>query len=293
MCVRVGILTILLVCTVATATQSQPKIDKKRNERLEYETELQRLKRDRPKEYENTRQMATLWTQLLLGRLGYGIGPYNGVLDEKTESALREYQKQRKLPITGDPLSFETFEQTGKDTNLLEYEPTNLPHLFVFLDFWQDGFVSAKGTWTLTNEKMAWPEQTTHIECHRDKQICVEATALLTGEGGKKTVSVDIDNYAIERWDEHEIVTKPKETGFGCVRYLRRFNRVQKSVTGLRSTIKTGEQCKGVEAKEMHITLTDGFQVYWELHQNSKKAFRELMRFSPEALKSVEQEPGK
>jgi hypothetical protein len=293
MCLRGGMLTILLVFSLATVALSQPTTEKGRKERSEYETELQRLKRDKPVEYENTRQMTTLWTQFLLGRLGYGVGPYNGVLDEKTKNALREYQKQRNLPITGDPLSFETFEQTYKDTELLDYEPVNLPRLFVSLDFWQSGYVSGKGTWVLTNEKMGWPEQTTHIQCLRDRRICIEATAVLTGEGRNKTVSVDTDVYEIERWDDHEIVTKPRETSAGCVRYVRRFNRVQKSVTGLRSTISTGELCKGVEIKEMHMILSDGFKVYWELYQTSRKAVRELMRFSPEVIKSLEQQPGK
>jgi hypothetical protein len=207
--------------------------------------------------------MATLWTQLLLGRLGYGVGPYNGVLDEKTKNALREYQKQRNLPITGNPLSFETVEQINKDTNLLDYEPANLPHLSIFLDFWKSGYVSGKGTWVLTNEKMGWPEQTTYIECLYDRRLCVEATAILTGEGRNKTIRIDTDVYEVERWDDYEIVTKLRETSASCVRYVLKFNRVQKSVTGLRSTISTGGLCKGIEAKEMHMILSDGFFVAW------------------------------
>src|SRR4030095_16836004 len=174
MCLRTG--AFLLMFSLATAEAlPQPTTDKGRKAegRLEYEAELQRLKRDKPKEYEETSQLATLGTQLLLGRLGYGIGPYSGVLDEKTKNGLREYQKQRNLPITGDPLSFETFEQVNKDTNLLDYQPASFPGLFVFLDFWQSGYVSGKGTWVLTNEKMGLPEQTTHIQCLRDKRICI------------------------------------------------------------------------------------------------------------------------
>jgi hypothetical protein len=289
----VGKLTILLVFLLTTVALSQPTTDKERKERSEYETELQRLKRDKPKEYENTKRMAILWTQLLLGRLGYGVGPYNGVLDEKTKNALRAYQKQRNLPITGDPLSFETVEQVNKDTNLLDYEPANLSRLFVSLDFWQSGYVSGKGTWVLTNAKTAWPEQTTHIQCRHAQRICIEATAVLTGEGRNRTVSVDTDVYEIERWDDREIVTKPRETSFGCVRYVLKFNRVQRSVTGLRSTISTEGLCEGIEAKEMHMILSDGVKVYWELYQTSKKAVRELMRFSPEVIESLEQQPGK
>lgn len=289
MYLRVGIVTILSVFLVMTVARSQPTTESKREKRLEYERELQRLRREKPTEYENSRKMANLLAQFLLGRLGYGIGPYSDVLDEKTKKALREYQKLRNLPVSGDPLSFETFEQITNDTELLDYQPVTLPSLHIFLDSWSQGYVSAKGTWVLTNEKMGLPEQSSDIRCVRDTRTCTEATAIVSGKGSNRSLSVDIDSYEIERWDEYEIVTKPKETGFGCARYLRRFNRVQKSVTGLRSTISTGGACQGVEAKELNMTLSDGFKVYWELNKNAKKIFGDLMRFSPEALKAVEQ----
>ena len=46
MCLRAGMLTILLVFSLATVALSQPTI-KERKDRSEYETELQRLKRDK------------------------------------------------------------------------------------------------------------------------------------------------------------------------------------------------------------------------------------------------------
>ncbi len=85
MYIRAAILTILLVFSLATVALSQPPSDKGRNERSEWETELQRVKRDKPKAYEFMKRASYLATQRLLGRLGYGVGPYNGVLDEKTK----------------------------------------------------------------------------------------------------------------------------------------------------------------------------------------------------------------
>lgn len=293
MYLRVGLLTLLSVFLVVAAARSQPTTENKRKERLAYERELQRLKRDKPTEYENTKKLANLGAQLLLGRLGYGIGPYSAMLDEKTKKALLEYQKLRSLPVTGDPLSFETFEQIGKDTELLDYQTVTLPSLHIYLDLWSQGYVSAKGTWVLTNEKMGFPEQASDIHCYRDRRTCTEATAIVSGKGSNRSLAVDADSYEIERWDEFEIVTKPQETGFGCARYIRRFNRVQKSVTGLRSTISTGGLCQGVEPKELNMTLSDGFKVYWELDKSARKISGDLMRFSPEALKAVEQKAGR
>ncbi len=293
MYLRTGILTVLLVFSVTTVVQSQPTTDKRRKEQTEYETALQNLKQDNPKEYQNTRQLMILMTQLLLGRLGYGVGPYDGVLNETTKDALREYQKRRKLTVTGDPTSFETFQQVEKDMKSLDNDPVGLPSLFVSLDFWKAGYVSGKGTWILANEKMGWPEQTTQLECRRDQRICTEATAILSRTGGSKSLSVQTSVYEIERWDDHEIVTKPKESGFGCVRYTLRINRVQKSVTGIRITISTKGPCESMVAKEMYMTLSDGLKVYLDLYRNSKKTMSELMRYSPEMLRSMEQSRSK
>jgi len=291
MYLRVGLLTILLVLSFVVIARSQPPTEEWYRRRSEYELELKKLQRDDPKQYEKVKRAAILYAQVLLGRLGYGVGPYNGVLDEKTQTALREYQIQRAIPVTGDPLSFETSKQIEEDMNLLDNKPVILPRLFVFLDHWQSGYVSAKGTWTLTGEKMGLPEQTTHIQCFRDRRVCIEATALIEGSSETRLLTVDSDEYEIERWDDYEIVTSPKQ--FGCVRYIRRLNRLQKSVTGLRSTTSTDELCKGVETRELHMTLSDGFNVYWELYQNSKKSLRKLMRISPEVLESLEQQPRK
>ncbi len=243
--------------------------------------------------YENTRRIATFMTQVLLGRLGYGVGPFDGVLNETTKKALLEYQKRRKLPVTGDPISFETFQQVEKDMKSLDYDPVGLPRLFIYVDSWKSGYVSGEGTWIMANEKMGWPEQATHLECQRDQRICTEATAILSRTFGSNSLTVHTSVYEIERWDDHEIVTKPKETGAGCARYTLRINRVQESVTGLRSIISTEGLCEGMVAKEIYMTLSDGFKVYWDLYQKSKKATKGLRRFSPEMLKLMEQRRGK
>src|SRR5215510_13386291 len=276
---RISILTILLALSMVQGSESAT--DTTQEQRVAYERELNRLKQDNPKEYENSKRTATLLAQILLGQLGYGVGPYSAVLDKKTEQALRDYQKNRNLTPTGDPLTFETFNQMGKDMELINYNPVSLPTLHVYTEFWESGNVWARGTWVLGGEKMSLPEQTTLLECYRDRGVCTEATAIVSK---RRSLTVDIDEYKIERWDDYEIVTQPKQ--FECVRYVRRFNRTQKTVTGLRSTTSTEGFCKGVEGKEMHMTLSDGYKVNWNLQQDVNKMRQGLMRFSTEAMKS-------
>ena len=101
MCLRVGTLVTVLVLCLVMAALAQPTTDKARQERAEWETALAQLKRDKPQEYDDTKRTATLGAQVLLGRLGYGLGPYTGVLDATTTAALRAYQQHRHLPVTG------------------------------------------------------------------------------------------------------------------------------------------------------------------------------------------------
>jgi DUF2075 family protein len=98
---------------------------------------------------------------------------------------------------------------------------------------------------------------------------------------------VDIDTYEIERWDAYEIVTKPVQ--LECTRYVRRVNRTQKSVTGIRSTISTRNACQGVDSTEMYMVLSDGIQVYLQRKQERVKKWRETLLISPTLLRRLEQ----
>ena len=75
-----------------------------------------------------------------------------------------------------------------------------------------------------SNDKMGEPEQSSKIICDRSTNTCTEATAIIY-HSGNYGLFVDIDRYEIERWDEHEIVTKPRE--FECTRHVIRFNKLQ------------------------------------------------------------------
>jgi len=278
-------LLVIVFSVAATSYAAQPD---KRSERTKYQNELEKLKKENPKEYEKIKKGYVIAAELVLAALGYGIGPFSGTLDEKIRSALRTYEKKRNIPVTGDPLSFDTMQQLESDMKTIEYHPISLPFLHVSTDLWEDGYVSASGTWVLSNEKMGEPEQTSKINCYRSMNRCIEAVAVIGGEGSERRLFVDIEIYEIERWDAHEIVTKPLQTTFGCVRYLRRFNRLQKSVTGIRSTISDEGICKGVDTQEKHMVLTDGFKVFWDLLQEHNKKRGRLLNISPDLLQYLE-----
>lgn len=277
----------LIVCASLFAGLSDGTGADRQSERSAYQGELDRLKKEKPQEYESTRKGLVFMRKLTLGALGYAVGPLDGDQNEASTRALRAYQKKNNLPETGDPLSFDTFKQLETDQKIIDYHPISLPMLHVFTDFWDDGFVAGSGTWILPNEKMGVPEQTSKINCDKKTKTCTEATALVTGDGGNRRLSVDIETYEIERWDDHGLVTKPRETGFGCARYVRRINRKQKSITGIRSTIADDGVCKGVENRELYMSLTDGFKVYLDLSNTRNEAWRQLLNVSPAVLRGM------
>ncbi|MBZ5513960.1 MAG: peptidoglycan-binding protein [Acidobacteriia bacterium] len=244
--------------------------------------ELEKLKREKPAEYGEMRTMSTLLAQVVLAELGYGTGPFDGFLDEKTRNALREYENTRRLPITGDPLSFETIQRLEADQEALHYYSIKLPSLEISTSQWDSGYVSAAGTWIISGEETGEPEQTSRLVCEHPLGTCTEATAVVSGTGDDRLLSLHVDTYEIERWDGVEITTKPLQ--FGCARYVRRFNRLQKSVTGIRSTTSNEGACKALDLTEKHLVLTDGFKVYWELREQRLKRQRDLLRISSPLL---------
>ena len=271
---RLALCVVLLLSGLGTAmTQTD-------NQETYYQG-LVKLKREKSVEYEKQRRMFTFFTQMLLGRLGYDAGPFDGVLGDRTQAALGLYQKNRGLPITRDPLSFETSKQISADLAALEQQTISLPPLSVSTDSWDEGYVFAEGTWTLSGGKLAWPKQTSKINCLRNLGICLEATASLESGvlgWGERHLSVDLDTYQIERWDDVELVTRPRHQA-PCVQHVRRIRRVQKSVTGIRGAVPTDKSCEGIA--ERNLILVNGLELAKKFKEKRGETWRSLLQMSP------------
>jgi hypothetical protein len=263
----VAILLTLVLVPAAIAGERGPA-DK---EVKELEAEIAKARMN-PEQF---RQMVAT-VQATLGMYGFGAGPFDGVLDEKTQTALRRYQQVRHLSVTGD-INAATFKAVEHDLELFMDQPVKLPFLHVSVDFWQDGYVYATGTWTIVGEKQAFPEQATQINCYKAWGTCFEATAQLDSNN---VLGVDLMPYTIERWDEHEITTKPYEKG--CVAYTMRISRVSKAVMGYRMRnpehrMAIPEVCKGLNP-ELQLKLANGFDVYWELYRKRGEKIQGLLQ---------------
>lgn len=274
----------LVLCGVVGSTgaaTAQTRAD----DRAAFIEEADRLKRVNPKLYEAVLDGFTLLTEMLLGRLGYDVGPFDGVLDDRTRRAVRRYQSDRNVPQTGNPFSFDTVQAVRADEELVNASPIRLRPKRVFTERWDRGDVSADGTWTVVGEAMAWPEQTSNITCERAQAVCREATALISGTGSRRTLTIELHTYEIERWNDEEIVTKPLQ--FGCSGTVRRWNRTQKSVTGVRSVTSNEGRCRELERVELALVLEDGHEVSRQLIERQQEAWRHIMRVSPEVVKRL------
>ena len=275
-----GLVLCGLVGSTGAAT-AQTRAD----DRAAFVEEADRLKRVNPKLYEAVLDGFTLLTEMLLGRLGYDVGPFDGVLDDRTRRAVRRYQSDRNVPQTGNPFSFDTVQAVRADEELVNASPIRLRPKRVFTERWDRGDVSADGTWTVVGEAMAWPEQTSNITCERAQAVCREATALISGTGFRRTLTIELHTYEIERWNDEEIVTKPLQ--FGCSGTVRRWNRTQKSVTGVRSVTSNEGSCRELERVELALVLEDGHEVSRQLIERQQEAWRHIMRVSPEVVKRL------
>ena len=258
-------------------------------DRAAFERETEALRRIQPQQYQQMRDGFTLLAEMLLGRLGYDVGPFDGVLDNRTKSGVRRYQKDHNLPETGDPFTFETVQAVRLDDQLLNSSPISLQPKRVFVDQWTRGYVSADGTWTVTGEDMTSPEQTSNITCDRAQAVCREATARISRMGTTRLLAVDVYTFEIERWNDEEIVTKPRQ--FGCTGTTHRWIRSEKSLTGVRSTTSNEGSCRAFERRETQLVLEDGNTVAEKLAAQQRDAWRQIMKVSPATLRKLTEPP--
>ncbi len=239
------------------------------------DVDFERIKKD-PAQFKEIILMVQMW----LGQLGYGAGPFNGEYDERTRQAVAKFKSRRDNKPSDGELDGRTLGQIGEAWEAATKPSVMLPRLQVMTQAW-DSFVSAKGTLMIEGQPLGIPLQTTELECHRGLGICIAATAMLQGED---YLTSWIETYEIERWDEHEIVTKPRD--LECVRYTLRISRGQKSVTGLRSTTNSTAQCAKMTQEDLPLRLEDGSKAESAYVAKKREAIKKHMLIDSLLLES-------
>lgn len=76
---------------------------------------------------------------------------------------------------------------------------------FVSFGNWDNGYFRAMGTWEATDDPLATPINYVHIDCDRQRGVCVEAEAYIIERG--PILSGSVTERTIVKWDESVIVT--------------------------------------------------------------------------------------
>jgi hypothetical protein len=79
----------------------------------------------------------------------------------------------------------------------------------------------------------------------------------------------------VERWDDQEIVTKPKDRH--CVTETLQLSRSKKSVTRVRIPI-ISEPCRSSAGQNATLRLESGVKVWTKLEDARKEGFRQIMK---------------
>ena len=214
--------------------------------------------------------------QIFLGRFGYGVGPYTGILDQSTKNALKAYQKKSGLSQTGD-LDFPTLKRLTEDDRLMNRVVPFLPPQTFHDQKWEQR-VEMQGSWMLQEGNTDDVLQTSRITCMREIKRCIDSTASLVN-GSVPQLRVQTHVYNLKEWDEGTIVSTPYE-GEACAVSILRISRNPPLVTRFVSLQEKSGPCANVKAEDRQYILEDGPKIYQILRMQKAEAIQEILQVS-------------
>lgn len=133
----------------------------------------------------------------------------------------------------------------------------------VLTDAWDRGYVSAEGTFTIDNDRQAFPIQTTKIRCHRDEKSCTAAKAEISF---LRFLDLQLTTHPISLWSNTTILFTEDAM---CVQYVYSIDRVNKRVVGTRTKKQNVAGCEIFQSTPLTLSLVDGFAVWMRVNQEA------------------------
>lgn len=135
----------------------------------------------------------------------------------------------------------------------------------IFVDMWEEGYVSARGTWIAEGpDELHAPINMSQVVCRAESKQCTDSRASITSvAGGTPHLYIDEDVYQITSWTDDTLVYK---SGTPCVEYVYTLSRATKQLTGAR-TLRSGAEpsrCGGI-APRLAVRMGEGHKEYWRL----------------------------
>jgi hypothetical protein len=121
---------------------------------------------------------------------------------------------------------------------------------------WDQGFVLARGTWTIDGEKHAFPLNMSEINCVKARNVCNAAEARVSDDW----LEAAHEEYNITKWDNSTLEFVSDAT---CVSYVYVINRSTEKLTGRRIAKATSDPiCQSVVlSPELRLSLVNGLDV--------------------------------
>lgn len=226
--------------------------------------------REKPEEF---RTLIT-GVQIFLGRFGYGVGPYSGILDQSTKTALKAYQEKTGLSQTGD-IDFPTLNRLTEDDRLMNRVVPFLPTQ-AFHDQEWGKWIEVQGSWMLKEGNTDDVLETSRITCMREFKRCIDSTAFLVNASVPR-LKVHTHVYDIQEWDDAKIVSAPYD-GEACSVSILRISRNPPLVTRFVSLQSKPGPCAKVKAEDRQYVLEDGPKIYQILRMQKANAIQQILQ---------------
>lgn len=135
----------------------------------------------------------------------------------------------------------------------------------IYVDLWEEGYVSARGTWIAEgDEKLHDPLNLSQVVCRAESKQCTDSRASVTSVfGGTPHLYINEDVHEITSWTNDTLVYK---SGTPCVEYVYTLSRASKQLTGAR-TLKPGAEssrCGGLTPR-LAVRMGEGYKEYLRL----------------------------
>lgn len=117
-----------------------------------------------------------------------------------------------------------------------------------------DTLVTMKGSW-FSETKLAYPTQSSSIECWKDKGVCFEATGQMSGN----YLITASSTYTIYSWTDDEIIASTKAL---CAETTLTIDRIKEKASLLRKTTGSSSECPLISQEPMLLYLVDGYDAW-------------------------------
>jgi hypothetical protein len=146
-----------------------------------------------------------------------------------------------------------------------------LGSLFVSTSSWDQGFVLAKGSWMMLNDRINSPMQTSEIRCVRVEGTCHEAIAKIFNDD---YLSVELYRRQIVSWTSKVI---SYDDTAECVKVRYSIDRDLQQIVGRRQRIEPSPPGCEHFTKDLQLVMRDGFTAWREETERRRPIFALLL----------------